>query len=100
MGPPEGPPEKKAKRSTPLETKLEKLQNTMAKLEPTWGMYDPGVFMESMRYNCKRVGALTHDMVEEFIATGECESLFLDLDLLHPTRWKNLLPWIRNSSTD
>jgi len=56
MGPPEGPPEKKAKRPTSLETKLEKLQATLAGIRPVWKMYDLDVFMEEMRQMCDRGG--------------------------------------------
>jgi len=34
MDPPEGPPQKKPKRPTALETKLDKLQETLAGLMP------------------------------------------------------------------
>ena len=49
MDPPEGPPEKKPKRPTALETKLDKLQETLAGLQPIWGRVDPGFFMVEMR---------------------------------------------------
>ena len=39
MGRPEGPPEKKQKRVTPIETKLEKLRHTVAGFNPSWEEY-------------------------------------------------------------
>jgi hypothetical protein len=81
MGPP-GPPQKKKKRPSPLETKLEALQNTLAGLQPIWMKYDPGIFMAQMRHMQKRIDGLTPDTIERFIAT-ETDDLLHALDALN-----------------
>ena len=90
MGPPEGPPGKKARRPTALETRLEDLQKTLAQLQPLWQTYDPGLFMQQMYQTCEEIGGLTPNTIEEFIATGESNVIFrildgLDLHLLENT---------------
>jgi len=82
MDPPEGPPEKKPKPPTALENKLDKLQETLAELQPIWGEYDPGVFMAQMRHMRDRVGKLTPSAIEEFITNGGCNGFSVGLDEL------------------
>lgn len=77
-----GPPEKRVKRTTPLETKLETLKRTLTSLQPIWECYDPGNFMEQMYHTRDQLGALTPDTVEEFISNGECTAVLDVLDLL------------------
>jgi hypothetical protein len=78
MGSP-GPPQKKKRRPSPVETKLEALQNTLAGLVPTWATRDPGTFMELMRHMQKRIDGLTPDTIEHFTGT-ETDNLLEALD--------------------
>jgi hypothetical protein len=79
MGPPEGPPNKKPKRLTPLETRLEKLRKTLAGLRPIWETFDPGMFMKQMHHTREQLNALTPETINEFISTGQ-EAVFDALD--------------------
>jgi hypothetical protein len=80
MGPPEAPPWKKEKRPNPMEIKLDKLKSTLAKLQPVWEKYDPGLFMKQMLQTGGEVNKLTPAMVGEFIASGESGRIFVVLD--------------------
>lgn len=82
MDPSEGPPEKKQKRLTPLETKLERLRHTLGGLQPIWKRYDSGLFMEMMRHTQDQIDRLTPETVEDFIANGPADWLLHSLDLL------------------
>jgi len=92
MGPPEGPSEKKARRSTPLETRLENLRETLADLQPTWEMCDPGFFMQEMRLTRTQIDGLDPTMIERFIATGVCDSILNALDFLDSQLLENSTP--------
>jgi hypothetical protein len=88
MGPP-GPPEKKQKRLSPLETKLQTLQRTLAGLQPIWMKFDPGIFMAQMRHIREQIDEVTPDAIGDFFAT-ETDTLldalgFLDGELLGET---------------
>ena len=65
-----GPPPKKPKRPTQLETRLEELHETVARLMVIWEEVDPKIFMQ-LDHTRKRLNALTPDKVEKFIANGE-----------------------------
>jgi len=101
------PPNKKAKRPTPLETKLENLQWSLRGLRPIWEGFDPGLFMEQMRYTRKQIDALTPNMVGEFIETGECNQLLHGLDAIDhhllevtPSMSSRLLEWTQRMRND
>lgn len=82
MGPPEGPPEKKAKRPTPLETKLIKVQKTIATVGPIWKSYDPGLFMEEIHHMRQQFDGLAPDGIAEFIASGDSDGVLSSLNVL------------------
>ena len=86
-----GPPEKKARRPTALETQLENLRETLAELPPIWEMY-AGLFMEQMRHTREQIDGLTPNTIEEFIATGECDWLLNALDSLNYHLLENSTP--------
>ena len=77
-----GPPGKRHKRTALLERKLEALQEILTGLVPFWRDYDPGDFMELMRYTRDQVDALTPDTVEKFISGGKCTAILVALDVL------------------
>jgi len=83
MGPPGGPPEKRVKRPTALEAKLDKLRKTLDGLWDLWEMYDPGYFMTTMRQIRDQVGELTPSTVQEFLTIRVCNELPTTLDALN-----------------
>ena len=100
MGPPGGSPEKKVKRPTALETKLDHLKKTLNRYEPFWEVYDPGHFIIQMRHTRDRVGELTPGAIQQFVASQECEDLptmldALDHELLTPSTDPQLLELTR-----
>ena len=77
-----GPLEKKPKRPTALESKLENLQTAIAGFQPIWKEYAPDTFTEEMYYMRDQIAALTPDTIGTFIETSACEDALLSLDHL------------------
>ena len=100
MDPPGGPPIKKAKRPSALETKLENLKESLDGFNDIWEMYDPGYFMKQMHRTRARVAKLTPSTIQEFITSGVCDELpgildALDHQLLTPSTDPQLLELTR-----
>ena len=96
MDPPGGPPVKKTKRSSALETKLDLLKETLDEVVDLWIPYDPGFFMKTIDQIRIRVGQLTPSTVQQYIKNGGSNdhSVYLDeLDhrLLTPSTGPQLL---------
>ena len=83
MGPPEGPPEKKHKRVTPIEARLEKMRHTVAGFNPSWEESGPVFFTKQMHHTQQMMNQLAPEMVEEFVASGEAAELLQALNMQH-----------------
>jgi hypothetical protein len=77
-----GPPEKKQKRLTPVDTKLAVLRRTIINILPLWEDYAPARFMETIRHIQKLINDLTPETVEQFIET-ETDTLLAGLNDLN-----------------
>jgi hypothetical protein len=76
-----GPPEKKQKRLSPIDIKLEVLRKNIAYLLPLWEDYAPARFMETMRHMQKQIDEVAPDEIEHFITT-KTNHLLHTLDIL------------------